>query len=173
MGNTNRTIRSIIKTIDNLSRITGKAISYILLITILVTIIEVVSRYIFNNPTTWSYEVEMFTCGILYVIVGAYVQLEKTHVGVDLVSQLAGTKTQRILRLTVNFPLILIFSAGLTYMGAEYAWTSVKMWERSYTSWAPFIWPVKLMLPVGSFLLLLQAIADFLRDLFQVEGDTQ
>ncbi|MFZ3046430.1 MAG: TRAP transporter small permease subunit, partial [Desulfatirhabdiaceae bacterium] len=73
------------------------------------------------------------------------------------------------LRMAVNFPLILIFSVALTYMGTEYAWTSIQMGERSYSSWAPLVWPVKMMLPIGSFLLVLQAISDFLRDLLMAE----
>jgi TRAP-type mannitol/chloroaromatic compound transport system permease small subunit len=78
-----------------------------------------------------------------------------------------GVRTRRILRLVVHFPLILFFSATLTYMGAEYAWTSFRMWERSYSAWAPLVWPVKMMLPLGGLLLGLQAVSDFLRDLFQ------
>ena len=167
----NRILKTVVNTIDTLSRVIGKAVSYIILVTIAATVIEVCARYVFSSPTVWAYEIEMFTCGVLYVLVGAYVQLDKSHVNVDIIYQTFGKKLQRFFRLTVNFPLILIFSASLTYMGADYALTSIQMWERSYTSWAPFVWPVKLMLPIGSFFLMLQAISDFLRDLFQMEGE--
>ena len=160
----------IVKRIDTVSSVIGKISSYVLLITIAATVIEVAARYLFNAPTVWSYEVEMFTCGGLYVLVGAYCQLHKTHVSVDVFYQMWSKQVQRYMRMLVYFPLILIFSVAITYMGAEYALTSVKMAERSYTSWGPVVWPVKLLLPIGSFFLVLQAISDFLRDLFQLEG---
>jgi TRAP-type mannitol/chloroaromatic compound transport system permease small subunit len=165
--------RSLITVIEGVSEWTGRIVSYILLITVAATVIEVVARYFFNAPTMWSYEVEMFTCGALYVLVGAYCLLHKTHVNVDIISQQFSRKTKKILNLVVTFPLILIIAGALTYMGAEYAWTSIQMGERSYTSWSPIIWPVKITLPIGSLLLMFQAIADFLRELHDLGGDSQ
>lgn len=144
--------------------------SYLLLITIAAATIEVVARYVFGSPTTWAFEVETFTCGILYVLVGAYVQKHRSHVCVDLVYERLSKRTQRLLRLWVHFPLAMVFAVALTYMGATYAWTSIQLWERSYTAWAPLIWPVKLMLPVGSLFLVVQLLSDFLRDLVVGEG---
>ncbi|HOO89431.1 MAG TPA: TRAP transporter small permease subunit [Syntrophales bacterium] len=165
--------RSLIAVIDGVSEWTGRIISYILLITVAATVIEVVARYIFNAPTVWSYEVEMFTCGALYVLVGAYCLLHRSHVSVDIVSQRFRPKTQKILNLVVVFPLILIFASALTYMGAKYAWTSIQMGERSYTSWAPILWPVKITLPIGSLLLIFQSVAEFLRELYSLGGETR
>ncbi|MBW2636565.1 MAG: TRAP transporter small permease subunit [Deltaproteobacteria bacterium] len=164
--------RSLIAVIESVSEWTGRIISYILLITVAATVIEVVARYIFNAPTQWSYEVEMFTCGAVYVIVGAYCLLHGTHVKVDIVSQWFSRKTQRRLNLFVTFPLILIIAGALAYMGAEYAWTSIQMGERSYTSWSPILWPVKITLPIGAVLLIFQAIADFLKELHELGGDS-
>ncbi|MBN2539350.1 MAG: TRAP transporter small permease subunit [Deltaproteobacteria bacterium] len=165
--------RSLITVIDGVSEWTGKIVSFILLITVAATVIEVVARYIFNSPTVWSYEVEMFTCGALYVLVGAYCLRHRSHVNVDIVSQRFSPKTQKILNLVVVFPLILILAGALTYMGVEYAWTSIQMGERSYTSWSPILWPVKITLPIGSALLIFQAIADFLREFHDLGGDSR
>ena len=164
-----RYTEKFVKVIERISHVTGEATSYLLLITVLATLIEVVARYVFSAPTVWSYEVEMFTCGVLYVLVGAYNQSKRVHVNVDLAYRLMGPKLQRFLRLAVHFPLSIIFAGALTYMGAGYAWTSVGMMERSYTSWAPYVWPVKLALPIGALLLSLQLVADFLCDIYNLE----
>lgn len=151
--------------IDKINDWIGNIVSYVLIITVAACVIEVVARYVFNSPTTWSFEVEMFSCGILYVLVGAFVLLHKNHVSVDLLYLRLGKKAKNIINLVLVFPLTLIMAGGLAYIGFEYASTSIALRETSYTAWAPPIWPVKLMLPVGSLLLGLQAIANFLRDL--------
>ncbi len=151
--------------IDKINDLIGKIVSYVLIITVAACVIEVAARYIFNSPTTWSFEVEMFSCGILYVLVGAYVLLHKNHVSVDMIYLKLGKRAKTIINLVIVFPLILIMSGGLAYIGFEYAVTSIALRETSYTAWAPPIWPVKLMLPVGSVLLGLQAISNFIRDL--------
>jgi len=45
------------------------------------------------------------------------------------------------------------------------AWASIQQGETTGTPWSPPIWPVKLAIPVAGLLLLLQGIANLLRDL--------
>lgn len=163
--------QQLITGIHGVSEWTGRITSYLMLITVAATVIEVVLRYFFNSPTIWSYEVETFTCGAVYVLVGAYCSLHKSHVKVDVLSQSFSRKTNRMIALVVTFPLILIMVGTLTYIGVNFAWTSILMNERSYTSWAPILWPLKITLPVGSLLLVLQAFADFLTELYDLGGD--
>jgi TRAP-type mannitol/chloroaromatic compound transport system permease small subunit len=45
--------------------------------------------------------------------------------------------------------------------------------EQSPTAWRPYLWPIKLLMCVGIFLMLLQAVAEFFRSiLFIREGDS-
>ena len=43
--------------------------------------------------------------------------------------------------------------------------------ERSSTAWRPFIWPVKTILCIGLFLMLLQALAELFRDIGRIRGE--
>ncbi len=45
------------------------------------------------------------------------------------------------------------------------AWTSFQQSEGTGTPWNPRIWPVKLAIPLAALLLLLQGIADVIREL--------
>jgi TRAP-type mannitol/chloroaromatic compound transport system permease small subunit len=40
--------------------------------------------------------------------------------------------------------------------------------ERSYSSWRPYMWPVKVVMTVGIVLMLLQAISQLFKDLAAV-----
>ena len=42
--------------------------------------------------------------------------------------------------------------------------------ERSSTSWRPFIWPIKSIMVLGIFLMLLQAISEFFKDILRLRG---
>jgi TRAP-type mannitol/chloroaromatic compound transport system permease small subunit len=42
--------------------------------------------------------------------------------------------------------------------------------ERTESAWEPVIWPSRLMLVIGSLLLLLQGLAKFVRDLLIIMG---
>ena len=159
--------------IDSINNWIGKTISVIILVTVAATVIEVIARYLFNSPTSWAYEVEMFTCGIVYVFVGAYVLLHNGHVGVDMIYNRLNLKWQLWINLIVVYPLILIMTLVLVYIGWDFAWTSFVTAERSYTSWAPLLWPVKISLPIGSALMVLQVISKILRDVNKLKGSSQ
>jgi len=58
-----------------------------------------------------------------------------------------------------------IFTLTLLWFGIEMAWNSISDWETSYSAWNPPIWPVKLAIPVGTALLVLQGLAKLLQDI--------
>ena len=57
--------------------------------------------------------------------------------------------------------------SALEYRGSS------RLVERSPTAWRPPLWPIKIVLCLGVFLMILQALAEFFRDIdYLREGDT-
>ena len=51
------------------------------------------------------------------------------------------------------------------WLGVEYFWKSFQQGERIVTSpWLPIIWPLKFVIPLSAFLLLLQGISECLKN---------
>ena len=60
--------------------------------------------------------------------------------------------------------MFLIFFLGvLLYGGISSTSYSLQYGERSATAWRPYMWPIKIIMCIGIFLMLLQAIAEFLQ----------
>ena len=57
------------------------------------------------------------------------------------------------------------FFAGLI-TGAE----EVGRLERSSTAWRPYIWPIKAIMILGLFLMLLQALSELIKDIARATG---
>jgi TRAP-type mannitol/chloroaromatic compound transport system permease small subunit len=57
-----------------------------------------------------------------------------------------------------------LYIGALVYVGGLMAWDSFSQGETTGTPWNPIIWPVKLAIPVAGVLLILQAIANLLRE---------
>ena len=58
-----------------------------------------------------------------------------------------------------------MFCIPLLWYGADYFWEAFVGLDTSGTLWDPPIYPVKLMIVVGAFLLLLQHVAKAYRDI--------
>jgi len=50
----------------------------------------------------------------------------------------------------------------------DYRTYSFKYNERSPTAWRPVLWPIKVITGVGFFLMILQAIAEFFKDIARI-----
>jgi TRAP-type mannitol/chloroaromatic compound transport system, small permease component len=70
--------------IDRLSLKAGEFVSYWAIIAVFVYYFEVISRYVFNSPTSWAHEAMYLMFGMQYLISGAYAMLTESHVRVDI-----------------------------------------------------------------------------------------
>ncbi len=70
--------------IDRLSLFAGEFVSYWAVIAVFVYYFEVISRYVFNSPTSWAHESMYLMFGMQYLIAGTYALLTESHVRVDI-----------------------------------------------------------------------------------------
>ena len=149
--------------INAISDWSGKIFSFLAVIVVGVISYEVISRYVFNAPTIWAHETMTYLCGIYYVMGGAYTFYYGGHVSVDVIYIRLSPRARAIVDL-ITFPLFFLYIGVLIWTGADYSWESIKYRETSPTAWAPPIYPLKLAIPVGAFLVLLQGLAKFVHD---------
>jgi len=155
---------SVCHSIDVLNSWAGKIVSWLVVGMIVVLLYEVVLRYCFNSPTIWAHETSQLMFGAYIIVLGAYTHFCKAHVSMDIFYTRWSLRTRAILDVS-TFIFFLFFCGVILWYGADYAANSVAYLEQSHSSWGPPIWEVKLLIPIGAFLFLLQGLAKFIRDL--------
>jgi TRAP-type mannitol/chloroaromatic compound transport system permease small subunit len=80
---------------------------------------------------------------------------------------------KRILLELYTAAFFFLFTGLLLWQGVEMAWESVAVLERSQSPWGPYIFHVILMVPVAAFLMLLQGVAFFIRNLEKLREGTE
>lgn len=144
------------------------AISLVYLI-VPVMLIDVVARYAFNAPTVWGMELATLLFGPYFLLAGPYVLHLKGHVAMDIVRQRLNLRADRLVEL-VNLPIIIAFCAILLWFSVPAAVDSWNYGETSFSAWNPPIWWTKAAVPLSLALMLLQALAEFLRVLCRDPG---
>ena len=167
-----KTIRRMLAFIDALNDRAGKLVSFLVIFIIAAMIYEVVARYWFNSPTMWARETAMFLLGGYSLLGGAYVLRHKAHVNMDIVYNRLSPRKRAIADLITSL-LFFLFCGVLLWWGIDYASHSLSVGETTGSTWNPPEFPIKLMIPVGVFLLLLQGLAKFVRDLITVVTGTE
>ncbi|MEO8310766.1 MAG: TRAP transporter small permease subunit [Caldimonas sp.] len=132
---------------------------------------EVIARTVFGAPTQWGNETTIYLSAMAYLLAGGYALLHRRHVRIDVLYE-ALSPRNRVRLDAFTFVFFLAYVLTLIWAGGADAWNSFQIGETTSTPWNPPIWPVKLAIPAAGLLLLLQGIANLIRDLGWVHGGT-
>ena len=157
--------------LETLSRKEGELSSMLIYPLLIVVVYEVFMRYAFNAPTAWGFEATTFLYGLHFMFGLTYTDLYDGHVKVDIFTSHFREKTQAILKIITNLVFFMPVMSCLTIWSAIFAYKSTLGLERNPTSWAPPIWPLKILMAVCFFFLLLQGIANLLKDINRLKGN--
>lgn len=152
------------RAIDGANEWMGRLWGYSILLVTFAVLYEVVARTLLDRPTIWSNETVIYVSAVAYLLGGAYAHLYHRHVRIDLVYDRLGAKTRARLDL-ITFVFFLLYVGALVWVGSRMAWDSFNQGETTGTPWNPLIWPVKLAIPLAGLLLLLQGVANLLREI--------
>ncbi|BDD86633.1 TRAP transporter small permease subunit [Desulfofustis limnaeus] len=159
--------------IDRLSAWVGKAFAWCILILTFATSYEVFVRYVLRDPTDWAFDISYIMYGTLFMMAGGYALSRNAHVRGDFVYRLWPPRIQAAIELVLYFIFFYPGVIALVYAGIIYANESWGYMPYGFTGPAGEISvnspagvpiaPVKTILPVAAFVLLLQGIAETIR----------
>jgi TRAP-type mannitol/chloroaromatic compound transport system permease small subunit len=150
--------------IDRGNELVGKAVSFLMVPMLLVMVLEVFMRYGLDAPTIWGTETATFIFAGYILLGGGYTFLMKSHVNMNALYSRFAPRTQAILDL-ITATAFFLYCAVLLKESTGYAWEVIVTWRHTGTDWNPPLAPFLITLPIGVFLMLLQGVAKFLRDL--------
>lgn len=123
----------------------------------------------FFLPSLWTLEMAQFAMVAYFILGGPYAMQLGSNVRMDL---LYGNWSPRgkawMDALTVFF--LLLYLGVLLYGGIESLAYSLEYTERSPSAWRPQMWPIKSIMCIGIFLMLLQALSALIRDVALLRG---
>ena len=157
-------MRRCLRFIDSLSKWSGQVIAPLALVYMAIILFEIVARYFFNSPTKWAHETGTFIFGAQAMLGGAYCFWRGSMVNVEIIHDRLPIRARAILDLFL-FTVPLVICGLLIWQGGASFWYSVRINEHTQTVFGPPLYPLRAVIPVAAFLLLIQVVAKFVRDL--------
>jgi len=165
-----KAIRVFVHYVDKVNYAIGRVSMYLFFVMGGILIYATLSRVLAGVPVNWALEMSQFLLSAYYLLGGPYSLQLDGHVRMDLLYNELSPRTRAITDavtiLFVIFYLIVLFAGGVS--ATEYA---IAYKQQNYSSWAPLLWPIKLVMTVGIFLMLLQMISIFFKDVAAARGE--
>jgi len=161
----------IILIIEKIITAIGKAAAWAIIPLMLIMVFEVVTRRMLNHPSVWTFETSTQLYGFHFMILGALTLQMGRHISVDIIVDRFSRRTRAILDMVLYLVFFFPFIIVLLIESTPFALESWKIFETSFTVFAPPVYPIKTVIPVTALLLLLQGVCLFYRKfIFVVKG---
>lgn len=158
-----------VRHVDAMNAWIGRFAMHLLFVMAAILLTSTLSRVLFGVPINWALEMSQFLLSAYYLLGGAYTMQLDQHVRMDLFyARLTARRravTDAMTILFVIFYLAVLFGGGLS--STNYA---IVYGQKNYSAWAPPLWPIKTIMTLGVFLMLLQAISAFFKDVAIARG---
>ncbi len=173
--------RPITAAIDILNYRVGQLIALLLVPLIAVVVFEVISRNSFSilqnagfedlarslnlGPTLWVYDTSRMLAGVLFMAAAGYGLMRGVHIRADFLYRFWSNKTQATVDATLYLLFFIPSMIFFTIVSAKFWWLDFSTGETMQvdSAWGPVLWPARLAMPVGAFLLALQGIPEIFR----------
>ncbi len=184
-----KVMASYVRVVDAINYRIGRVMMWGLFVMMGILLWSSISKTFFL-PSLWTLEMAQFAMVTYYIVGGPYSVQLGSNVRMDLFYHNWSHKKKAWFDAFTVLLLILYLSV-LLYGGLGSTAYSLGYWgdapvsyftglltgseeigrlERSSTAWRPYIWPIKAIMVFGFFLMLLQAISEFFKDIARING---
>jgi len=142
---------------------------YTIFLMIAVLLLGAITRNVLNMPLSWTVEMAQFIITGYYIMGGAYSMQLKEHVRMDLLYDSWSDITKAKVDVCTNF--FLLFYLVTLFIGSiSSTMYAIEYGQRNFSQWNPSMIPIKIIMVLGIFLMILQTISMFFKDLAKVKG---
>ncbi len=158
------------KLIDLLTERIGKSIIWLVLIVTLIGAGNAVMRYTFNYSSNAFLEIQWYLFSAIFLLGAGYTLMRNEHVRIDLIAGRLSRRAQTWIDIFGIIVFLLPMAIAVMVMAWPIFLLALQNNEQSSNAGGLVVWPVRLLVPIGFFLLVLQGISELIKRIGFLRG---
>lgn len=164
-----RFLLAYVRVVERLNYLVGRFAMYLLFVLAGVLLWSIIAKALLAPPL-WTQEMAQFTMVSYFILGGAYSLQLGANVRMDLLYGRWSLRRQAAVDAVTVFAMI-FFLGIVLYGGIDSTIYAFEIGERSRTVWRPYLAPIKIIICLGTLLMILQSIAYLIRDIARLRGE--
>jgi TRAP-type mannitol/chloroaromatic compound transport system permease small subunit len=148
----------------------GRLVYWLILAVVLISATNATIRKAFNYSSNAYLEIQWYMFSVIFLFGAGYVLLRNEHVRIDIIQGRLSARTQNWIDV---FGLV-FFLFPMAFVIMYFSWPlfmdSFTRNEVSTNAGGLVIWPARLMVPIGFFLLILQGVSELIKRVAFLQG---
>ncbi|AHF89987.1 C4-dicarboxylate ABC transporter permease [Opitutaceae bacterium TAV5] len=162
-------LKKYVRAVNAVNRVVGYFAMYLLVFMLAILTWSVISNGVLNSPAIWVMEMAQFSMAAYYLLGAGFSMQQGAHVRMDIFYERwsprrrAGVDSFTIL-------LVIFYLVVLVMGGYESSYYALEYGQRNHTVWRPYMAPIKIIMTLGMLLMLLQAVAELIKNVAAALG---
>lgn len=150
-------LKQIADFIDAASNRMGHIFCYLVFVLMLITTLDVIARYAFNNPLIWGWTLSRLLFGVFILFAGIFTMCKRMHIRIEIIYDRFPPRFKLLSRI-ISMACFVIFMGVLVWQSAWMGWNSMMIAEKAAGTFRIPIYPFKMLIPILAFFFLLEGI---------------
>lgn len=156
--------------IDRVNELIGRSMGWLILIAVVVSATNAVSRKLFSISSNAWLELQWYLFGAAFLLAAAYTLRENGHVRIDILYGRVSDRTRQWIDLLGHVFFLMPFAVLMIVYLVPYVTQSYNSGEVSTNSGGLIIWPAKAFMLIGFILLTLQGVSEIIKKIAIMQG---
>lgn len=156
--------------IDRITELIGRSVSWLILVSVLVSAANATIRKVFNTSSNAWLELQWYLFGAAFLLAAAYTLKRNEHIRIDIVYGAFSRRVQHWIDLFGHLLFLMPFVTLTIYFLVPYVELSFRQGEVSTNAGGLILWPAKALLLAGFALLFIQGLSEIIKKVGVMRG---
>jgi TRAP-type mannitol/chloroaromatic compound transport system permease small subunit len=149
--------------IDGLSERIGRSMFWLILVAVLISAANATVRKAFNYSSNAFLEIQWYLFSLIFLFCAGYTLKHDEHVRIDIITGRMSARTRAAIDIFGTLFFLLPMATLVMYLSWPLFVDAYERQEVSTNAGGLIIWPARLMVPIGFFLLILQGLSELIK----------
>ena len=158
------------RAVDKLNERIGLTVSWLVLAAVLISAANAVVRKAFNVSSNSFLEIQWYLFSVVFLFCAGYTLLRNQHVRIDVIAGRLSPQAQAWIDILGTIFFLMPMAITIMWLSWPVFVQAYVRHEVSTNAGGLLIWPARLLVPIGFFLLVIQGLSELIKRLAFLQG---
>ncbi|MGV3633360.1 MAG: TRAP transporter small permease subunit [Pseudorhodoplanes sp.] len=162
---------AVSRIIDSINLRLGKWVSWLILIVVIVSSANAVSRKLFGLSSNAWLEAQWIMFSVIFMVCSPWTLMSNEHIRIDIVNSMFSKRVRNWIDVFGHVVFLLPFTIVMIVTGWPFFLASFRLNEQSFNAGGLPQWPAKSLVVIGFALLFFQGISELIKRIAVMRGE--